>query len=92
MQLKSKSFRKPSDGVHSQEVFWNAQNLFMSDEENWKRFRTLLTPAFSDNSLSNIFTDHILPQTNELDNHISQQKNVNITKMFQLFTFDIIGK
>lgn len=92
MQLKTKSFRKPADGVVSGKIFWNAQNLFMSDEENWKRFRTLLTPAFSDHSLSDIFNDHIMPQMNELYDHINREKNVNITKMFQLFTFDIIGK
>lgn len=86
-----KSFKKPEFLQESTKHFWKDETILFSDGDHWKRVRTLLNPAFSDNSLSDIFKANIMPCIHSLVNVLTKGKEVNINRLFQYFTFDIIA-
>lgn len=92
MQKKSKSFIKPQFYAKIMNFNWNCGNLFMSDGQDWKRHRDLLSPSFSDKSLADIFEKNILTQIPALIHEVRMSTFVNVSELFNLFSFDIICK
>lgn len=87
----TKSFKKPYVFQDSTKHFWKDETILFADGDHWKRVRTLLNPAFSDNSLSDIFKANIIPCIHNLLEILKKGKGVNINRLFQYFTFDIIA-
>ncbi|XP_052689109.1 cytochrome P450 3A9-like [Crassostrea angulata] len=69
--------------------------LFLENGHQWKRSRTLLTPAFSAGKLKQMFgimnecTDHLLESMNK---KAKSCKTLDIYDLFQCLTLDVIGR
>nr|XP_022318271.1 cytochrome P450 3A9-like isoform X2 [Crassostrea virginica] len=69
--------------------------LFLENGHQWKRSRTLLTPAFSAGKLKQMFgimnecTDHLLDNLNK---KTKSCKSLDIYDLFQCLTLDVIGR
>ena len=92
---KSKYFDRAKEGTDNYDPIYE-HNVFSSNGEEWKRYKTLLSPGFSELNLKLIFENHIHESTDELCNiwneKIEKGKNLfNVSNFMKELALDIIG-
>jgi cytochrome P450 len=91
----TKHFHRAKEGTDNYDPIYE-HNVFSSNGEEWKRYKTLLSPGFSEKNLEYIFENHIHESTNELcflwkENLMKGNHLFNVSNYMKELALDVIG-
>ena len=72
-----------------------SKNLFDSEDEFWKKIRTIVTPTFTSGKMKKMYSmidDCAKYAIDHLESHVIEKKEVKIKDVFSCLTMDVIAK